>query len=305
MAKIGKLTRIIRSVTPVTAPRCLQLDTTTVCNLGTCIYCNPHGVGWASKPENMSINLIKSILIEAAEFGTIYEIRSYVNGDPLCEPRINQILQLCEEHLPETRKILYSNGADISHIDRITGPLVDELHISVSAATPETYLRIHGKPLFGEVKKTYYEALNRGVKTYVHYISCKQNQGELGEWRRVFSEARQLVSAVHETMEQTSSHGKVVEDVPESTMNSQDVVPNNACNCFNNLSIGVHGEIMECPDCNYIWNYGIFPEVGLHEAWKKRILSGLMSPPCRTCNLRSKYWRTKVRYTQMGLKLFG
>lgn len=302
---VGKLTRIIRSVTPVTAPRCLQLDTTTVCNLGTCIYCNPHGVGWASIPEYMSMNLIKSLLKEASKFGTIYEIRPYVNGDPLCEPRMEQILQLCEKYIPGARKTLYSNGADYSHIDRITSPLLDELHISVSAATPETYHKIHGKPLFGEVRKTYLEALNRGIKTYVHYIACKQNYGELAEWRRVFSEAKQLVSAVHETMEQTQSHGKVVEDIPVSTMNSQDVVPNNACNCFNNLSIGVHGEIMECPDCNYVWNYGFFPETGLREAWRRRIQSGLTSPPCRTCNLRSEHWRLKVRYTQLGLRLLG
>jgi len=293
------------SVSPVTAPRVLQIDTTTVCNLSSCIYCNPHGVGWASAPESMPTWMIEGVLQEAAEFGTIFNVRPYVNGDPLCEPRMHEILELCKKHLPKARRVLYSNGADFSRIDRITDPLLDELHISVSAATRETYLRVHGKPLFDEVVKTYREALRRDVDTYVHYIACKQNRGELDLWRRVFCDAKQNVSDLHSTGEQTASHGNFADDVPGTTMNAQKTTPNCACNGWNALGVGVHGEIMQCCDSNYCWNYGLFPETSLKAGWRLRIKDGLAAPPCQDCNLRSPNWRRRVQYTQVGAALTG
>ena len=289
---------------PVTKPYHLQLDTTTVCNLGSCVYCNPHLL-WARKPESMPDKMIMQILGDASRFESIRQIRPYVNGDPLAEPRMKWILSECKRYMPEAKTVLYTNGADYVHIDRITDPNLDELHISVSAATPETYLKIHGKPFLGEVVKTHREALRRGVKTWVHFIMCRDNAHELEAWRELFAGCPQNVSDVHVSVEQAASSGKRISGVPETTMNAQKITPNCACNCWNNLSIGVHGEIMLCPDSDYRWNAGMYPQTSLKSGWRKKLELGLSTPPCNSCSLRSSDWRRRVAYSQLGVALAG
>jgi hypothetical protein len=248
----------------------------------------------------MPLETVEAILKESAPIKTIYDIRPYVNGDPLAEPRLHEILQLCKKYHPTKPTILYTNGADYTHIERILDPLLDELHISCSAATPETYKRIHGQDRFLDVQLTYEEALDSHLDLYMHFIMCEQNRHELKQWRQIFSQAKQNVCKIHENEEQAASHGKYTENVPETTMNSQYFVLNNACNCWNNLSIGVHGEIMQCPDADYKWNHGIYPETSLLEGWKRRIRSGLTYSVCQHCNLKSIHWRRRVAYTQAG-----
>lgn len=85
----------------------MQLQTTTACN-SSCIFC-PHKSTWGKKPVKlMTDELIEKILNQMKDF-TYYQISPYLQNEPLCDPRIFDILDQIKKML-KYDKICFSSN---------------------------------------------------------------------------------------------------------------------------------------------------------------------------------------------------
>jgi hypothetical protein len=227
----------------------------------------------------------------------------------LCESieRFDYFIDLGFRYLPYARIIILTNGADSRKADRFLNPLIDELHISVSASTDETYAKIHSLPLFKEVMDTYYHIMNEPDRplVYIHFIYNYDNVNDLEKWKEIFSSADGLfISPMHYSDIQIASLelSKLIdmETVYKigNTCNVKKLSPWMGCNLWNNLAISSYGEYLECCDVSPEYNYGKVGEISIKEMWKRRLYDGLECKGCNNCNLRKDNYKIIMNITK-------
>lgn len=288
------MARALRT-TPILLPSILQFETTNYCNV-KCIYCNVQN--FFDLPRGrMSYETLDTMLTAFAKdclLGQIREVRPFLNGDPLTDyDRLPYIIGKTKVYFREARIVTLSNGADFSKADLFLNPDIDEAHFTISAATRDTYLKIHGVDRFEDAVKTVQACIARRHAVYVHFVYNKLNYHELREWRRIFKGAIQQVSPLHYTEKQGASLAildKKLNDEAEKRGDvcTPDMLPANlACNTFNNQAVGWRGEWLNCCDNVYEDNHGTVYDTTPSEAFARRIRAALSSPYCAGCNLKN------------------
>jgi MoaA/NifB/PqqE/SkfB family radical SAM enzyme len=298
---------------PVSSPEYIQLDVTNKCNI-KCIYCNVQGEYNLEKGD-MKLSIAESLFKELRDIGwnkVIREFRPFMNGDPLMmsTDKLNGFLSLGRKYLGSAKNVIYTNGANSSKSRMFLTPLLDEVHLTVSASTPDTYTKIHGVSLFYEVLKTYRMLIKNNKKTFVHFIYNKLNEDELDEWRIIFKDAIQNISPLHYSDNQPNSlkildNENITKGYEIGTTANPDILYFwHPCNCWNSLSISYKGEYMQCPDSHYKYNYGIVGEIPLKKAWMDRADNKLKCDACINCNLKNKRQKMISYITSKWVKLF-
>lgn len=281
----------------VDQPVTIQMDTSNFCNL-ECIYCNPKGT-YIKEYGTLPMETIKFVL-ELFRNKFIMYVRPFMNGDPLLESRLSRITKMIKKILG-CRVDIYTNGSLYRFRNRLYDSNLDEVRFTISAATPETYEKIHGRPLFSDVMKTLlWFTTNKfwWQRIYINYVLCQDNWDELEAWKQLFSGYRQNILALHEGVDQKQSKdakgkktfGEALKraTVPSNLTYSQD----RPCPCFHALSINYRGEVMQCCDLPYSFNHGHVEEIGdIIEFWHKRVEAGLDVPGCRECNFKNPKWK--------------
>ncbi|MFZ5562761.1 MAG: radical SAM protein [Thermodesulfobacteriota bacterium] len=126
-----------------TMPIHLQMEITTFCNLA-CVMCPRAAL--VKKPAHMAVDSI-SALIEAIQPATV---NLSGLGEPLLHPRIRDIVIFCKAagsavNFPTSLAVPTSAMADLVESG------IDQVKISIDAATPETWRRIRGEDRFTQV----------------------------------------------------------------------------------------------------------------------------------------------------------
>ncbi|MFA5365338.1 MAG: radical SAM protein, partial [Candidatus Bathyarchaeia archaeon] len=138
-----KLRQLVGSPMWVNCPESVQLDTQTRCNLD-CVYCNVQKR--SSNPKGtMPIETIRYIT-EYFKGSKLWCIAPFMNGDPLLEERLPQILDLIGGSGQEA--VLDTNGTFTKNLEMLIHPSLKLVRFTISASTPQTYEKVHGKPLF-------------------------------------------------------------------------------------------------------------------------------------------------------------
>lgn len=289
------------------------MDLTNRCNL-KCIYCNVQG-DYNLEKGDMKLSIAETFFKELRDIRwnkTIREYRPFVNGDPLMlsSDKFNSFLSLGRKYLYKSKNTIYSNGANSSKARMFLTPLLDEVHLTVSASTPITYEKIHGKPLFNEVLETYNMLIDNDKPTYIHFIYNKYNENDLDNWKRMFSKANLMISPIHYSDNETESL-KVLDDKTikksyeiSNTNNPEILYFWHPCNCYNNLSISWMGEYLQCPNVHYKYNYGLVGETPIKEYWNNRADDKLQCDGCKNCNLKNKRLNMVTYVTSKWVKLF-
>lgn len=132
-------------------PDYISMETTGFCNL-TCVHC-PQGVdgGMPYPPKTMGDDIIEK-MNEA--IGKCKEIVLNGYGEPLASGRIWNILERLRDN-PKCRVGFNTNGHLLNKkiVDKIVNaPAIKFIHVSVDAATPETYRKIRGDDLSKLIK---------------------------------------------------------------------------------------------------------------------------------------------------------
>jgi radical SAM protein with 4Fe4S-binding SPASM domain len=123
-------------------PATFNLEPTNLCNL-SCQMC-PRDKS-QRKPGYLDMGLFKKIVDEAKEFGPRHFVL-HKDGEPLLHKNIVDMVRYIKESHKGNTTYISTNGLLLTE-DKALGLInvqLDQLHISVGAATPETYLKIRG-----------------------------------------------------------------------------------------------------------------------------------------------------------------
>lgn len=275
-------------------PVVLQVELHNYCN-EECVYCNVecfhngvHGV--------LQRDMLASVLNQVKD--SVFEVRMFLNNEPTLTVKdavpLSEALQLAKR-ICGVRTVIYSNGAT-SNPEICLDRNLDHIHLTISAATPETYRKVHGKDYFYKALLSYSYLLRnkrRSQKLYVHFVEVKENMRELAAWRRLFRLADGLiVSPLHQgymqeaskecmkgldykaTVKAGSLKGAMASDLP--------------CTLWDNLSVSCFGDLLQCCDAPYSLNYGKVGAVSVEDAWQNRLMNCMDNVACRVCNLKNK-----------------
>jgi MoaA/NifB/PqqE/SkfB family radical SAM enzyme len=227
----------------------------------------------------------------------IYYAYPFMNSDPTCDQQLPEVIKLLKKKL-KSHTLVSTNGVLYSRRHLLRDRNLNSVQFTFSAATPKLYEKVHGKPLYSEALKTINWLLKNKYwhqHVGVRYIAYKGNLHELPTWSRMFKDLQREVRPLHFSPDrQTSDQLKDVEQPIMKMLytRQQEHYRRNElpCGCFHNLSISYKGEVMQCCDLPYKYNWGHVSEVDLEEVRHKRLELGLNHEGCKTCNQKYAHW---------------
>ena len=124
-------------------PVCLYLEVSNECNLA-CKTC-PITYAKVEEPASLSLEQVKSLV---SQFTTVKRVVLHGVGEPLLNRELPKIIRWLKER--GIYVLFNSNGTLISKRWReaLVESGLDEIRLSLDAATPETFARVRGRPLF-------------------------------------------------------------------------------------------------------------------------------------------------------------
>lgn len=124
-------------------PVCLYLEVSNECNLA-CKTC-PITYGKMEQPASLSLEQVKYLV---SQFTTVKRVVLHGVGEPLLNRELPKIILWLKEK--GIYVLFNSNGTLINKRWReaLVDSGLDEVRLSLDAATPETFARVRGKPLF-------------------------------------------------------------------------------------------------------------------------------------------------------------
>jgi MoaA/NifB/PqqE/SkfB family radical SAM enzyme len=124
-------------------PVCLYLEVSNECNLA-CKTC-PITYGKVEEPASLSLEQVKHLV---SQFTTVRRVVLHGVGEPLLNRELPKIILWLKEK--GIYVLFNSNGTLINKRWReaLVESRLDEIRLSLDAATPETFARVRGKPLF-------------------------------------------------------------------------------------------------------------------------------------------------------------
>ena len=277
-------------------PDNIMLDLTNRC-CNDCVFCNvqhsfnlPHG--------DMPLPIAEQVLRHYGK-KLFWSIAPFVNGESMLVPDTLQKVCSLSESVCNTQCVIDTTGAVYKNRQALIHRNLKLVRFTISAVTPETYLKTHGRPNFEEAMKTFDFYIKNKLPTqnaWVHFIACKENEHELEQWIEKFKGYGRTVYPMHRgTGIQLNSEialGSKVEKpfhvFPDGKrVPVHDLMKNTKpCPCYDILGISWQGEILECVDFPYKYNYGKVGEVDLDKAWKERLKNKMDNECCNSCNLR-------------------
>src|SRR5919106_3914687 len=124
-------------------PGCLYLEVSNECNLA-CKTC-PITYGKVEEPASLSLEQVKHLV---SQFTTVKSVVLHGVGEPLLNRELPKIILWLKEK--GIYVLFNSNGTLINKRWReaLVESGLDEIRLSLDAATPETFALVRGKPLF-------------------------------------------------------------------------------------------------------------------------------------------------------------
>ncbi len=293
---------IFRKPMWVNHPTVIQFDTQNICN-AKCIYCNPQGT-FIKKQGKLPLKTIDTVLKFAKDKGWfINHVPAFMNGDPLLELRLPTITQMIKSYCG-ARVIIFTNGIAYNNRHLLLDKNLDLINFTISAATAETYKKVHGIDKFNEVKKTLYW-FQKNKKPHqrirIVYVLCKENMHELEAWKNLFYCFDQNIRPLFDAGDLKPQSKKAAGDKSfESYLSkaSQNTYPTSLkfpmdlpCSCWDSLNISFEGKIMQCMDLPYKFNWGHVDDVDISEVWHKRNELALNHEVCRKCKVKNPRWK--------------
>jgi MoaA/NifB/PqqE/SkfB family radical SAM enzyme len=221
-----------------------------------------------------------------------------MNGEPLLDKRLPSLISTAKKYTG-TQSVIDTNGAATQNRDMLLHPDLKLVRFTISAASKETYRKVHGKDLFEEAVNNFFwfnKNKHPSQTAWLHFITTSQNEHEVDRWLKMFEGYGRTVFPVHVSpLQQNSIKSKsagwqprpyaVLADGRKTTSKpvANSVYP---CPCWSIMGISWRGEILQCCDYPYKYNYGKVGEVDLDEAWRERNRVGFDNDCCRSCSLK-------------------
>lgn len=150
-------------MSPKSHPRELVVEITTLCNMN-CIHCF-RKAALDLKPCSMDLKFFKSILSEAIE-NNVGRIVFSGWGEPLIHPEIQYMIKMCKDLGLEVA--INTNGSRIDELIDTLVKYVDEIYISLDAATARIYNIVRQPTMFSGI-----------IQSLSKLVSIKQVRGQI------------------------------------------------------------------------------------------------------------------------------
>ncbi len=165
-----------------TGPDTIQIQTIDRCN-ASCVMCPYSYEEKDGPPSLMDDALYEKILKEIADTGALTGFTPMLQNEPLLDRGLANRIRLAKEILGRKMWVeLATNGSALTdtRIDELIDSGLDSLHISIDAATEETYRKIRKGLDYSTVVRNVENLLRRhsGVRVVVRFLQQKDNQGE-------------------------------------------------------------------------------------------------------------------------------
>lgn len=126
-------------------PRLVAIETTNHCN-AKCYFCPNRSL--ARDKSHMPDSLFDDIIRQCQEFSP-EAVEPFLQGEPFCDPKILDRIEIIRSRLPKTKISLYTNGYALTpeKIDHLSGFKIDHLYVSLNTLNPEKYRAVMGLDL--------------------------------------------------------------------------------------------------------------------------------------------------------------
>ena len=279
-------------------PEVISIDTQIKCNL-KCEYCHPHTLKPHLFPldKQLSMKDIRHILEQVGTKHKIYDIRPFQNGDPLFEPRLTEICDLIWT-LTKAPICVYTSGTMYKNRRLLRHPHISTVFFTISAATRETYEKVHGGDLFDKAVATLrwltkhkYPEQEIGVTLIV----TRNNIDEIPLWHERFKDYPRLVAPLHSGYQGPQSlnclRGLNPDEIVEKYGTYKGFLFGLPCTNWNEMMISVDGQYLICSIATPETSLGDIHKVSLETAWKLKLERGMNNPVCQTCNMKAPNYK--------------
>lgn len=274
-------------------PEVIQMETHNYCN-ENCIYCNNQN--WDIPRGRMSLQVAEDIFKQIPS--TLENMFFHLNGDPMLDTRLPQFTALSKRYFPSVPTTIYTNASIWENRDLLLDRNLDNVHMTISAATSETYTAVHGLTLFDDVVKIaewFHTHKRPDQKQVIHFVITNRNISELPRWKRQWKGYGQIVSPLHLGYEQQRSDdcikGLDFKEIRQLGTWRGWMARNMPCHLWNNLSISWKGDYMGCVHQSYDFNFGQFGKISLLGAWYLKVHNKMQNDSCEMCKCKAKGYR--------------
>jgi len=200
--------------------------------------------------------------------------------------------------MPEIIKIIkkYSNAEIVFftnatvYENRELLMLADIVEVTISAATPESYERIHGKPYFNRVVKTveWLEQQPDHPDIHLRMVVTPRNQHEVEAWKEQWKRFKTFQNiATSLLVDKWKPDVKLNLDGEVEQMKRGEHAKGAPCLFWNLAAINVLGDLYQC--CKAINHvYGNLNYESFQDVWDKRLANNRNTSTCRVCPVRVK-----------------
>jgi MoaA/NifB/PqqE/SkfB family radical SAM enzyme len=241
----------------------------------------------------MPLHLVEHLMKQTVDL-MFESIRPYMNGDPLFETRIPEIIEIIRKY-NSAPIVVFTNATNYHARSLLVNPEINEIHVTISAATPKTYAYVHGRPLYTQAIRTLDWLENHIEPTQriiLHFVITKQNLPEMEMWKQQYARFEQIISGLHKTIRDKQITGDIYPDIDTVPLNTlKGYLFGMPCHLWNNCAVSVHGDYVQCCNSPIDLTYGNITDTPMLEAWRKRCTNRMENESCRSCNCRAKNWR--------------
>jgi MoaA/NifB/PqqE/SkfB family radical SAM enzyme len=277
-------------------PEHLEFDTFDYCNLN-CVYCYLHNN--EEECNRLPLHLIEKLMKQTVG-PTLQSIRPWMNGDVLFETRLPEIIKIIRKY-NQSPIHLFTNGTNYQNRHMLVNPEINEVHFTISAATSGTYALVHRRPLFKQALRTlqwFEQHKHPHQQIIMTFVITKQNIHELPDWRRMFIQHPQVLSALHKNVRDKHFTDETwVDAMHLDTHKHPKHIGNMPCVIWNNMAVSAKGDFIQCCEADVNYNYGNIADTPLLEAWRRsRRENQMRNKFCESCNVKRPDWHMILDY---------
>ncbi len=282
----------------VNHPENIMLDLTNRC-VNECCYCNVAEGHSFGLPRGDMPYWMASEVLNHYKKKLFWSIALFANGESMLVPEMLTELCSLSHEICNTMNLIDTSGAVFRNRKALIHPNLKLVRFTISAATRETYKKVHGRDNFDEALSTfkwYNDHKLPHQNSWLHFIACKYNEHELEQWIKKFEGYGRTIYPMHRgtgyQLDSEKALGEVVDKPFHIYPNGKRALVHSLmnkykpCPCYDILAVSNQGEILECIDFPTKFNYGKVGEVNLDAVWQERLRNKMDNECCNNCNLR-------------------
>jgi len=248
---------MLGEVIPLRTPFTIFINPSTLCNF-KCNYCT-HGkskeelnrIGFIQK--NMEHETFLEVLEQLKNFEDRFKlVYLYGNGEPLCNPRLPEMIEALSSSAISDKVEFFTNGALLTHeksLELIDAGLT-RIKFSIQGLTNEKYKEVSGVNCnFDNLVEqiSYFYKHRKDCKVYVKIMDIGLSEKEKDDFYRAFGDISDEIFIEHMTYTQRTMDSYEGVLKTKTDLYGQPFVESQVCTFpFYILRIGVDGEINPC-----------------------------------------------------------